>query len=176
MPRLIVRESRPSPTAYSMIRPSEISERTLILPMWKDRLILKEFRRLALLAVAAVVLVACGGEGAVPIPDVTTQPRAGMGQAGANPTVAPATSVPISTLVPTHPLESAGAPAAPRDSVAGAQRDTAPAGPTVTETPAPPENTAHSFVLPSAPRGDLVSLESYAGRKNVVLVFYRGFW
>jgi peroxiredoxin len=31
------------------------------------------------------------------------------------------------------------------------------------------------FTLPSA-SGDEVSLESFAGDKNVVLVFYRGFW
>ena len=40
----------------------------------------------------------------------------------------------------------------------------------------PPKSAAHPFALPSAPKGDLISLESYLGRKNVVLVFYRGFW
>ena len=34
---------------------------------------------------------------------------------------------------------------------------------------------AHGFTLPSGLNGD-VSLESYAGEQNVVLVFYRGFW
>ena len=34
---------------------------------------------------------------------------------------------------------------------------------------------APSFTLPSGLEGD-VSLESYAGEQNVVLVFYRGFW
>lgn len=35
--------------------------------------------------------------------------------------------------------------------------------------------TAYRFTLPSGTYGD-VSLESYAGKRNVVLVFYRGFW
>ena len=34
---------------------------------------------------------------------------------------------------------------------------------------------AHGFTLPSGLEGD-VSLGSYAGERNVVLVFYRGFW
>ncbi len=38
-----------------------------------------------------------------------------------------------------------------------------------------PAETAYPFTLPSAPDGD-VSLASYAGERNVVLVFYRGFW
>lgn len=37
------------------------------------------------------------------------------------------------------------------------------------------ELTAPLFTLPSA-SGDQVSLDSYAGKNNVVLVFYRGFW
>ena len=39
----------------------------------------------------------------------------------------------------------------------------------------PPAATAYEFTLPGAPDGD-VSLASYAGERNVVLVFYRGFW
>jgi cytochrome oxidase Cu insertion factor (SCO1/SenC/PrrC family) len=35
--------------------------------------------------------------------------------------------------------------------------------------------SAQPFTLPSGLEGD-VSLASYAGEKNVVLVFYRGFW
>ena len=35
--------------------------------------------------------------------------------------------------------------------------------------------TAYRFTLPSVPDGS-VSLDSYAGERNVVLVFYRGFW
>ena len=38
-----------------------------------------------------------------------------------------------------------------------------------------PAETAYRFTLPSVPDGD-VSLDSYAGERNVVLVFYRGFW
>ena len=34
---------------------------------------------------------------------------------------------------------------------------------------------AHPFTLPSGLNGE-VSLDSYAGEQNVVLVFYRGFW
>jgi hypothetical protein len=44
--------------------------------------------------------------------------------------------------------------------------------PTAMETPG---EMAQLFQLPNAD-GDLVSLESYRGDKNVVLVFYRGFW
>ena len=36
-------------------------------------------------------------------------------------------------------------------------------------------DVAPKFTLPSA-AGESVSLESFAGDKNVVLVFYRGFW
>ena len=32
------------------------------------------------------------------------------------------------------------------------------------------------FTLPNGADGELISLESYRGEKNVVLVFYRGFW
>ena len=39
----------------------------------------------------------------------------------------------------------------------------------------PQGDVAPMFTLPSA-SGDEVSLESFAGDKNVVLVFYRGFW
>ena len=38
-----------------------------------------------------------------------------------------------------------------------------------------PAETAYPFTLPSAPDGS-VSLDSYVGERNVVLVFYRGFW
>ncbi len=34
---------------------------------------------------------------------------------------------------------------------------------------------ANRFTLPSGLEGD-VSLDSYAGERNVILVFYRGFW
>ena len=38
-----------------------------------------------------------------------------------------------------------------------------------------PAEAAYRFTLPSGLNGD-VSLESFAGEQNVVLVFYRGFW
>ena len=38
-----------------------------------------------------------------------------------------------------------------------------------------PAEAAYRFTLPSGLNGD-VSLNSYAGEQNVVLVFYRGFW
>ncbi|MCH7736659.1 MAG: hypothetical protein IH872_04565 [Chloroflexi bacterium] len=38
-----------------------------------------------------------------------------------------------------------------------------------------PAEVAYTFTLPSGLRGE-VSLETYAGKQNVVLVFYRGFW
>ena len=45
-----------------------------------------------------------------------------------------------------------------------------------TSPPQPPENAASLFTLPNGADGELISLESYRGEKNVVLVFYRGFW
>ena len=41
--------------------------------------------------------------------------------------------------------------------------------------PEPQGDVAPKFTLPSATGGP-VSLDSFAGNKNVVLVFYRGFW
>ena len=38
-----------------------------------------------------------------------------------------------------------------------------------------PAEAAYRFTLPSGLDGE-VSLETYAGEQNVVLVFYRGFW
>ena len=43
------------------------------------------------------------------------------------------------------------------------------------ESEAPSAMFAPTFELPNA-KGETVSLASYAGEKNVVLVFYRGFW
>ena len=43
------------------------------------------------------------------------------------------------------------------------------------ESEAPAAMLAPTFELPNA-KGETVSLASYAGEKNVVLVFYRGFW
>ena len=47
--------------------------------------------------------------------------------------------------------------------------------PAATEAPAAAAMLAPTFELPNA-MGETVSLASYAGDKNVVLVFYRGFW
>lgn len=44
-----------------------------------------------------------------------------------------------------------------------------------TGMPEAPAKLAPTFELPNA-AGETVSLASYAGEKNVVLVFYRGFW
>ena len=44
-----------------------------------------------------------------------------------------------------------------------------------TQAPAPAARMAPTFELPNA-AGETVSLASYTGDKNVVLVFYRGFW
>ena len=53
---------------------------------------------------------------------------------------------------------------------------TAPAGQqTAAEETAPQAKLAPTFELPNA-AGETVSLASYMGDKNVVLVFYRGFW
>ena len=49
------------------------------------------------------------------------------------------------------------------------------AGSTPSEPAPPAANIAPKFELPGA-RGETVSLAAYAGDKNVVLVFYRGFW
>ena len=44
------------------------------------------------------------------------------------------------------------------------------------EEPEPQGNVAPMFTLPDARDSMDVVLESYRGDKNVVLVFYRGFW
>jgi hypothetical protein len=84
------------------------------------------------------------------------------------PIEAPATKVvaiptPEPTLVPepTLALEPTVAPELPA---------------TPSPTPAPPENPAPLFTLPNAADGEQISLESYRGDRDVVLVFYRGFW
>ena len=80
---------------------------------------------------------------------------------------------------------SVAALAACGDASAGSTPD---APPQITATPAaasgvapaaaqrtPAANAAPGFRLSNA-AGETVTLDSYAGRKNVVLVFYRGFW
>ena len=72
----------------------------------------------------------------------------------------PATSAPAPTAEPsTAPAET------PDDSSTS----------TETEKTEPQGDLAPKFTLPSA-TGDSVRLDAYAGDKNVVLVFYRGFW
>ena len=51
----------------------------------------------------------------------------------------------------------------------------APRGEGVTTSVATSARLAPTFELPNA-AGETISLSSYAGDKNVVLVFYRGFW
>lgn len=63
------------------------------------------------------------------------------------------------------------APTATGDSTASA----AVAQPADGEDPPPAAKVAPAFELPNA-AGETISLASYAGEKNVVLVFYRGFW
>ena len=57
----------------------------------------------------------------------------------------------------------AGAISSPEDSLTPLPGETLPA------------EAAHRFTLPSGLDGE-VSLDTYAGEQNVVLVFYRGFW
>lgn len=59
----------------------------------------------------------------------------------------------------------------------GSAGDTTPAAvePSVTADAPPAAQVAPPFALPNA-AGETVSLASYAGRSNVVLIFYRGFW
>ncbi len=64
-----------------------------------------------------------------------------------------------------QPVTDAPQPAASQATAASAAADTPPAQ----------LRAAPTFELPNA-KGETVSLASYAGDKNVVLVFYRGFW
>ena len=61
-------------------------------------------------------------------------------------------------------------PPATAASTAAAMNEEAPSS-----TEAPSAKAAPAFELPNA-AGETISLASYAGDKNVVLVFYRGFW
>ena len=99
-----------------------------------------------------------------------TQPSLGT-------TESPATSTPVSPSTPT-PQPAATPTPTPQPAATPTLEPTATAAPEPAppEKPAPPENLAHLFTLPSALDGRPVSLESYRGNKNVVLVFYRGFW
>ena len=85
------------------------------------------------------------------------------------PSQATSTPVPLptSTPEPTATAEPTPEPAA-----------TPTPEPTATPIPEPEPsaNLAPLFSLPSALDGTTISLESYRGDKNVVVVFYRGFW
>ena len=64
-------------------------------------------------------------------------------------------------------------PVATQAATAPAPASEAP--PDTTGVAAPSAKLAPAFELPNA-AGETVSLASYAGDRNVVLVFYRGFW
>ena len=73
---------------------------------------------------------------------------------------------PIAEEAPAATAEPATAPAStPEDPSASAD----------TPEPEPQGDVAPMFTLPTA-AGESVSLDSFAGDRNVVLVFYRGFW
>lgn len=71
------------------------------------------------------------------------------------------------------PAATAPEPRAPQATAAPASDSGRPAS--ASEATAPSAMLAPTFELPNA-AGETVSLGSYAGDKNVVLVFYRGFW
>ena len=72
-----------------------------------------------------------------------------------------------------EPPTAAPEPTAPQATAAPATQSEGQS--TSTEAAAPSAKLAPAFELPNA-AGETVSLASYAGDKNVVLVFYRGFW
>ena len=72
---------------------------------------------------------------------------------------------PVATVAPASP-DATEAPTPATASDVASDTTVPPAG---SAKPAP------SFELPNA-KGETVSLSSYAGNTNVVLVFYRGFW
>ena len=69
-----------------------------------------------------------------------------------------------------QPTDDAPATSAPASTPEGASASAD------TPEPEPQGNAAPKFTLPNARDGMEVSLGSFAGDKNVVLVFYRGFW
>ena len=81
----------------------------------------------------------------------------------------------LSSLLVLAACGSAGEPAATAAPAATESPTAAAAGDNATNAVQPPARLAANFALPSA-TGDTVSLSSFAGDKNVVLVFYRGFW
>ena len=72
-----------------------------------------------------------------------------------------------------EPPTAAPEPTAPQATAAPATQSEGQS--TSTEAAAPSAKLAPAFELPNA-AGETVSLASYAGDRNVVLVFYRGFW
>ena len=73
-----------------------------------------------------------------------------------------------------EPTEEAHVVTAEPHSAASSTTEDASA-PADTSEAEPRGDVAPKFTLPSA-AGESVSLASFAGEKNVVLVFYRGFW
>ena len=133
------------------------------------------WRTAALTAVLALAfaLAACGSADEVPTqePQATEPPDATAVMTEANTPVATAAAP---TAVMTEPAPTAAATAtAPAATAADPATEPAP---TAAATAPPALEMAQLFTLPSA-NGDLpVSLESYRGNKNVVVIFYRGFW
>ena len=72
-------------------------------------------------------------------------------------------------------LAACGASEEPSPDASLAAPAASEAPPDTTGVAAPSAKRAPAFELPNA-AGETVSLASYAGDKNVVLVFYRGFW
>ena len=135
---------------------------------------LGRWRTVALAAGLAlsIALLACGtaDEPASQLPPPTQAPTA---------MPATATSTPAATVPPRPAATATGAVAAEptlASPTATATAEPSAAQPAATEVHEPTLRMAQLFTLPSAPDGMPVSLESYRGEKNVVLVFYRGFW
>ena len=76
-------------------------------------------------------------------------------------------------------LAACGASSEPAEETAVATEPAAPvsagSSSATADATEPEGDIAAKFTLPDA-TGDPVSLASFAGDKNVVLVFYRGFW
>ena len=122
--------------------------------------------RAAILWVGAVVLVvvaACGDSSGTDVPEVAPTTPAATKPAS---TPTPKPPPPTSTPAPPEPAPTATQPA-----------PAATTAPEPDESAAAPEvgDTAPDFELAAASGSDM-SLASYRGEKNVVVVFYRAFW
>ena len=120
------------------------------------------------------------------IPTISVETATAEPTVGDVPTEAPATQQPTSTPEPTpeptadEPEQLPAATTEPTPEPAAAAPE-----PEAQPTPAPTApsaavgysvgNLAPEFTLPSATGSD-VSIESYRGEKNLVVVFYRAFW